>query len=61
MRDYCAARKRHEPSAVQPDVVERTRIAQALRQASGNKTLAAQILGIDRSTLWRWMQRLQMD
>jgi PAS domain S-box-containing protein len=61
MRDYCAARRRPEPPMAQPDLVERTRITEALRQASGNKTLAAQILGIDRSTLWRWMQRLQMD
>ncbi len=61
MRDYCAARRQREPVVEDAETSERTRIALALRQAAGNKTLAAQILGMDRSTLWRRMQRLAMD
>ncbi|NCA70816.1 MAG: AAA family ATPase [Sphingobacteriia bacterium] len=61
MRDYCAARRQRDPVAEDSETSERTRIALALHQAAGNKTLAAQILGMDRSTLWRRMQRLSMD
>lgn len=58
--DYCTARQRPSTKeAPQPD--EREIIADALLKADGNKTLAAQILGIDRSTLWRKMQRLGVE
>jgi transcriptional regulator with PAS, ATPase and Fis domain len=36
-------------------------IKRALNKAGGNYTLAAQALGINRSTLWRRMQRLEID
>ena len=57
---YCAARRK--PSAAEaPEIDERDRIRNALRKADGNKTLAAQVLNVDRSTLWRRMQRLGLD
>ena len=39
---------------------ERTRILAALRRQNGNRSRAARALGMDRSTLWRKMKRLQL-
>jgi transcriptional regulator with PAS, ATPase and Fis domain len=60
LQEYCDAR-RQTNSAQAPKIDERERIQNALQKADGNKTLAAQILDIDRSTLWRKMQRLGIE
>lgn len=61
MRDFCMARSKGTAAKTATEVDERVQIRGALRQAGGNKTLAAQILGVDRSTLWRRMRRLMLD
>lgn len=43
------------------DEIERTHIARVLSATNGNKTLAAQILGIDRRTLYRKGDRASRD
>jgi transcriptional regulator of acetoin/glycerol metabolism len=40
---------------------ERRRILAVLRQHSGNRSLAARSLGMDRSTLWRKMKKYQLN
>ena len=40
---------------------ERDYIRWVLQDAGGNQTLAAQILGIDRVSLWRKLKRYQFD
>lgn len=43
------------------DEPQRQAIEEAMRQAMGNRTLAARLLHVDRSTLWRRMRRLGLD
>jgi propionate catabolism operon transcriptional regulator len=39
----------------------KARLLQQLRLSNGNRALAAQSLGISRSTLWRWMKEAGAD
>ena len=45
----------------QPDAIDAQRIQEALEKAHYKKSAAAQLLGIDRSTLWRKMQKYHLD
>ncbi|WP_027185499.1 sigma-54-dependent transcriptional regulator [Desulfovibrio inopinatus] len=51
--------REEEPITLQEN--EKRYIAWVLEQTQGNKTQAAQILGIDRASLWRKLKRLEMD
>lgn len=48
---------RHEPVMLRDEATERGRIENALRSTGGNKTKTAQLLGIDRKTLYNKMQK----
>jgi transcriptional regulator with PAS, ATPase and Fis domain len=61
IRLYCEARQQKLDEINKPEASEHEQIKKALLQANGNRTLAAQLLNIDRSTLWRRMQRLQIE
>jgi two-component system response regulator AtoC len=48
-------------SARDPEEEERQRIREALRLAGGQKSQAAELLGISRTTLWRRMRELKLN
>lgn len=48
-------------SARDPEEEERARIREALRLAGGQKSQAAELLGISRTTLWRRMRELKLN
>ncbi len=54
-----ASAHRDERAAAEDDQARRD-IEQALVQSNGNRSAAAKLLGVDRTTLWRRMQRLQI-
>ena len=46
--------------SISGDEQERRQIRDALARANGNRSVAAKLLGVDRTTLWRRMQRLHL-
>ena len=49
-----------DASARSLDEIKRERLAQALREANGNQSEAARILGISRTSVWSQMKRYGM-
>jgi len=61
IRDYCHGGPKQAAFRNATDLEEqRALIDQALDQANGSRAIAATILGVDRTTLWRRMQKLGM-
>ncbi len=59
IREYCRPESTTASQASTNEILEEQRkIQAALRRANGSKAMASRILGIDRTTLWRRMQRL---
>jgi two-component system response regulator AtoC len=52
---------RLQAGTMAPEDDERARILEALRQAGGLKSQAAELLGISRTTLWRKMRELKLE
>lgn len=52
---------RQEPTALHDEQTERQRIIDALRATGGNKTKTAQLLAIDRKTLYNKIQKYNID
>ena len=51
----------HHTSDIATEHIQRKQIENALKESNGNKSQAAQFLGVDRSTLWRRMQKFGLD
>lgn len=65
IRDYRSSRlvlEGHDPTELQTlDEIERRYILHVLDAVGDNRTLAARVLGLDRKTLWRKLQRYAQD
>lgn len=64
IQDFSHQRKNSstlQSSNLSAELIQRKQIENVLREAQGNKSQAAQLLGIDRSTLWRRMQKFGLD
>lgn len=64
IQDFSHRRKTtssHQTSDIATEHIQRKQIENALKESNGNKSQAAQFLGVDRSTLWRRMQKFGLD
>jgi len=48
------------PALTSEEQARRDRVVAALRESAGNRAQAASRLGVSRTTLWRWVQRLSI-
>jgi len=61
IREFC---QKHDPQAEVTEENEahhESLVESTLKQVNGNKAEAARILGVNRTTLWRWIQKYNID
>ena len=58
---YGRMRPEKEETLEERETSERERIAEALMKTGGRKGAAAELLGMDRSTLWRKMKLYEIE
>ena len=61
IREYSQKHNPHAEITEENEAHHATEVESTLKLVSGNKAEAARILGVNRTTLWRWIQKYNID
>ena len=61
IRDYSQNRKIEIDISDENEALHASEIEATLRRVNGNKAEAARLLGVNRTTLWRWIQKFNIE
>jgi len=61
IRDYSLNRKIEIESSDENEALHASEIESTLKRVNGNKAEAARLLGVNRTTLWRWIQKFNIE
>jgi len=61
IRDYSQNRKIEIETSDENEALHASEIEATLKRVNGNKAEAARLLGVNRTTLWRWIQKFNID